>query len=332
MRRLHPTRPVPPTRPRGRRDTGPKGRPTPKRNEARRNARKGPVAPAPMTAAEARARRKTLAGPKLSREERRAERTASRARMTDRRERMMAGDEAYLLPRDQGPVRRYVRDVVDSRRNVLGLFMPSTLGLLFIMFGVPQLQLLHVSGDAGADGRDERSTGSSWAAKSASWSTRSSRATPKAVGSWAFTPPAGLPKCAGCGRPGRKSSAAPVSVKASAESRLTRCAPWCSAGSGQASPGGRRKPSPTVTGTRSAGPLPGRRAGRPGRRGVGAADRRASRPSARALVDGRNRRHRQPQLRQSADTPTLVDDLGTWLTSHAGPPPRVGRRIGGGSG
>jgi Protein of unknown function (DUF3043) len=126
---------------RGSRKTDPKGRPTPKRDHARRNTRKGPVAPAPMTAAEARARRKALAGPKLSREERRAERTASRARMSDRRERMMAGEEAYLLPRDQGPVRRFVRDVVDSRRNVLGLFMPSTLALLFIMFGVPQLQL-----------------------------------------------------------------------------------------------------------------------------------------------------------------------------------------------
>jgi hypothetical protein len=94
-----------------------------------------------MTASEARARRKTLAGPKLSREERRVERAAGRARMTDRRERMMAGEEAYLLPRDQGPVRRYVRDVVDSRRNVLGLFMPATLVLLFVMFAVPQLQL-----------------------------------------------------------------------------------------------------------------------------------------------------------------------------------------------
>jgi hypothetical protein len=125
----------------GSRRTGPKGRPTPKRSEARRNARKGPVAPAPMTASEARARRKTLSGPKLSREERRAERTASRARMTERRERMMAGEEAYLLPRDQGPVKRYVRDVVDSRRNALGLFMPATLLLLFASFGVPQVQL-----------------------------------------------------------------------------------------------------------------------------------------------------------------------------------------------
>jgi Protein of unknown function (DUF3043) len=121
--------------------TGPKGRPTPKRDTARRNAKKGPIAPAPMTAAEARARRKTLAGPKLSREERREQKLASRAGMTDRRERMMAGEEGYLLQRDQGPVRRYARDIVDSRRNLLGLFMPSTLTLLFMTFGVPQLQL-----------------------------------------------------------------------------------------------------------------------------------------------------------------------------------------------
>jgi hypothetical protein len=126
---------------RGSRRTDPKGRPTPKRSDARRSGRKGPVAPAPMTASQARARRKTLAGPKLSRQERRAERAAGRARMTDRRDRMMAGEEAYLLPRDKGPVRRYVRDVVDSRRNVLGLFMPATLLLLFVMFADPRLQL-----------------------------------------------------------------------------------------------------------------------------------------------------------------------------------------------
>jgi hypothetical protein len=119
------------------RTTAPKGRPTPKRSDRRR----GPVAPAPMTAAQARARRKTMAGPKLSREERRAQSATRRAVMAKNRERMMAGDEAYLLPRDKGPVRRFVRDLVDARRNVLGLFLPSALALMFIMFGVPQLQL-----------------------------------------------------------------------------------------------------------------------------------------------------------------------------------------------
>lgn len=117
--------------------TAPKGKPTPKRSEASR--RRGPVAPAPMTAAEARRRRKEIGGPKLTRDERKSERLARRADMSDRREKMMAGEDAYLLPRDKGPVRRFVRDVVDSRRNVLGLFMPSALGLIFVMLAVPSL-------------------------------------------------------------------------------------------------------------------------------------------------------------------------------------------------
>jgi hypothetical protein len=119
--------------------TAPKGRPTPKRSEAAR--KRGPVAPAPMTSAEARARRKAISGPKLSRDERKVERNERRSAMNTRREKMMAGEEAYLLPRDQGPLRRYVRDVVDTRRNLLGLFMPFALLLIFVMLGVPQVQL-----------------------------------------------------------------------------------------------------------------------------------------------------------------------------------------------
>ncbi len=116
--------------------TPPKGRPTPKRVDKRR----GPVAPAPMTAAEARARRKSLAGPKLTKEERRAAKAQQRERRAQHRERMMAGDEAALLERDRGPVRRYVRDIVDARYNLLGLFMPVALGLMFIMVALPQIQ------------------------------------------------------------------------------------------------------------------------------------------------------------------------------------------------
>ena len=116
--------------------TAPKGRPTPKRNEATR--KRGPVAPAPMTTAEARKRRKEMRT-KLTRDERKAEKVTRRADMAERREKMMAGDDAYLLPRDKGPERRYVRDIVDSRRNVLGLFMPAALGLIFVMLSVPSV-------------------------------------------------------------------------------------------------------------------------------------------------------------------------------------------------
>jgi hypothetical protein len=112
--------------------TAPKGRPTPKRDQGKR----GPVAPAPMTAAEARRRRKET-NAKLTREEKKAASAARRADMAERREKMMAGEDAYLLPRDKGPVRRYVRDVVDSRRNALGLFMPAALALIFFMLAIP---------------------------------------------------------------------------------------------------------------------------------------------------------------------------------------------------
>lgn len=116
--------------------TAPKGRPTPKRSEASR--KRGPVAPAPMTTAQARKRRKEMRA-KLTREERKADKATRRADMAERRAKMMAGDDAYLLPRDKGPVRRYVRDVVDSRRNVLGLFMPAALALIFVMLSVPSV-------------------------------------------------------------------------------------------------------------------------------------------------------------------------------------------------
>ena len=116
--------------------TAPKGRPTPKRDSAKR---RGPIAPAPMTTSEARKRRKTLRGPKLSRDERKVDKAQRRQQLANRRERMMAGEEEYLLPRDRGPVRRYARDIVDSRRNPLGLFMPAALGLIFVMLAVPQV-------------------------------------------------------------------------------------------------------------------------------------------------------------------------------------------------
>ncbi len=118
------------------RTTAPKGRPTPKRTNSKR---RGPVAPAPATAAEARKRRKELRS-SMTKEERRADKDRRRAALATRRERMMEGDEAYLLPRDKGPVRRYARDVVDSRRNILGFFMPAALGLIFFSMALPQLQ------------------------------------------------------------------------------------------------------------------------------------------------------------------------------------------------
>jgi hypothetical protein len=40
---------------------------------------------------------------------------------------MLAGDERYLPARDRGPVRRWVRDYVDARRNPGEYFLPIAL-------------------------------------------------------------------------------------------------------------------------------------------------------------------------------------------------------------
>ncbi|TSE01174.1 DUF3043 domain-containing protein [Skermania sp. ID1734] len=115
-----------------------KGRPTPKRRDAE-GRKRGPVAPAPMTAKEARARRKQSQGTKA---ERKAARELRRASASDARARMMAGEEGYLLARDKGPVRGYVRDIIDARRNLVGLFMPLALLLILAMFVSPALQAI----------------------------------------------------------------------------------------------------------------------------------------------------------------------------------------------
>jgi hypothetical protein len=106
-----------------------KGRPTPKRREAEQRKR-GPVAPPPRTTREA---LKRARGNKEERKELSSKRREIRA---TQRERMMAGDEKYLMPRDRGPVKAFIRDSVDSRRNLLGLFMPLAI-LIFIALLVP---------------------------------------------------------------------------------------------------------------------------------------------------------------------------------------------------
>jgi DUF3043 family protein len=106
-----------------------KGRPTPKRREAEQR-RRGPVAPPPRTTREA---MKRARGNKEERKELAAKRREIRVKQ---RERMMAGDEKYLMPRDRGPVKAYIRDAVDSRRNLLGLFMPLAI-LIFVALLVP---------------------------------------------------------------------------------------------------------------------------------------------------------------------------------------------------
>ena len=110
-----------------------KGRPTPKRREAEQK-RRGPVAPPPRTTREA---MKRARGNKDDRKELSAKRREIR---TKQRERMMAGDEQYLMPRDRGPVKKFIRNSIDSRRNLLGLFMPLAI-LIFVALLVPTPQV-----------------------------------------------------------------------------------------------------------------------------------------------------------------------------------------------
>jgi hypothetical protein len=113
--------------------TAGKGRPTPKRREAE-GRRRGPVPPPPRTTREALRRSR---GSKEERKELAARRKELRV---DQRKRMMAGDERSLPARERGPVKAYVRDLIDSRRNLLGLFMPLALIVVFAMFA-PSIQL-----------------------------------------------------------------------------------------------------------------------------------------------------------------------------------------------
>ena len=86
--------------------SGGKGRPTPTRKEAE---------------AAARARAKAALDPKASKSKQRSHQVE---RSREIRAGMKAGDERYLPARDQGPVRRFVRDFVDHRLSMAEFAIP----------------------------------------------------------------------------------------------------------------------------------------------------------------------------------------------------------------
>lgn len=94
-----------------------KGRPTPTRAE-REAANRRPLVPADRKAASA-----------SSKDAVRAERRRIQLGRVN-------GEEKYLALRDRGPVKRYVRDVVDARRNLGEYFLPFVLVLLLVQLGV----------------------------------------------------------------------------------------------------------------------------------------------------------------------------------------------------
>ena len=96
--------------------TSGKGRPTPSRKQAEA-ARQARVKP-PRDSKEAKARDRARAA-----EDRGARRAA-----------MMSGDERYLPARDQGPVRAFVRDYIDSRRRIGEAVLPGALVVIVLGF------------------------------------------------------------------------------------------------------------------------------------------------------------------------------------------------------
>lgn len=105
------------------RRTAGKGRPTPRRREAQKR-RTGPVAPPPKTRREAYRRM----------------REQGSDRRSVLREAAKSGDERYLIPRDRGPERKLVRDIVDSRRNAGGLFLLAA-AVYFVGLIIPNVQV-----------------------------------------------------------------------------------------------------------------------------------------------------------------------------------------------
>jgi len=103
-------------------NAGGKGRPTPSRKEAEAAARE-----------RARAGMDKKAAQKLLREKR----TESNRRM---REGLKSGEERFLPARDQGPVRRYVRNWVDARISVAEFVLPLLIAIMALQAsGNPRL-------------------------------------------------------------------------------------------------------------------------------------------------------------------------------------------------
>jgi hypothetical protein len=107
---------------------GTKGRPTPTRKEAE-------------AAAKARAK-----PPRTRRGQVAAQRSIKGESSQRVRQGMRNGEEKYLLARDKGPVRRFIRDFVDSRFSFIELLIP--LLVVTMVFGYSGVETLRSLGNA----------------------------------------------------------------------------------------------------------------------------------------------------------------------------------------
>ncbi|MER5312575.1 DUF3043 domain-containing protein [Streptomyces sp. NPDC002773] len=106
----------------------PKGRPTPKRSDAQTQRRRAATVPTDRKEAAKR------------------QREARRSDLARQREALASGDERYLPARDKGPVRRFVRDFVDSRFAIAEFFLPMAVVILVLsLFGNTNRSLQNIS-------------------------------------------------------------------------------------------------------------------------------------------------------------------------------------------
>ena len=101
-----------------------KGRPTPTRKEAEA------------------ARKAALAGTTDAKSGRKAERSAARQARYEAQQALRSGDEKRLPARDAGPVKSYVRDVVDGRISMGEIFIP--VAVLVLLLGFVRVQAVQV--------------------------------------------------------------------------------------------------------------------------------------------------------------------------------------------
>jgi Protein of unknown function (DUF3043) len=98
---------------------GGKGRPTPTRKEAEA------------------ARRQRLSAPRTRKEQQAARRAQVAQSRAQQRLALSTGDDRYLPARDKGPVKRYVRDYVDSRWCVGEVLVPIFFVVFVVLLTVP---------------------------------------------------------------------------------------------------------------------------------------------------------------------------------------------------
>lgn len=78
-------------------------------------------------------RKKPLIGDR-SKEAKAAQKAKLREERNKAREGMLAGDERYLTPRDRGPQRKFVRDLVDARFTAGELVLPAMFVVVILTF------------------------------------------------------------------------------------------------------------------------------------------------------------------------------------------------------